>query len=230
MPIKTLVIARLLATYAAALTPAGPRLRPRPHRGATRLASTRTDVTVLDHHLGGIMLDASNLRIRDFLEAIAAMEPERVASDTFQYPKSLSDPDWDGSISINTYTDYLTSYGPFTIHNYHEEWDSGTSIYATDAETGKDLMTYIVQCMRASGRYRGDLFGTPDDDGGREDSEGLREMDEVEADYAGCLVRVECRVDGLEASAPTQAWHVLSRKYCEGPRRRYVRHRLLQVC
>ena len=169
-------------------------------------------------------------RVGGFLEAIAAMEPKKIKSDKFQYPKTMSDPDWDGSISINTYTDYSTLYGPFTVHTYHEEWDSGTDIYATDAETGKDLMTYIVQCMRASGRYRGDLFGTPDDDGGREDSEGLREMDEVEADYAGCLVRVECRVDGLEASAPTQAWHVLSRKYCEGPRRRYVRHRLLQVC
>jgi len=125
-------------------------------------------------------------RVGGFLEAIAALEPKRVKSDKFQYPKSLSDPDWDGSISINTYTDYSTLYGPFTVHSYHEEWDSGTDIYATDAETGKDLMTYIVQCMRASGRYRGDeLFGTPDDDGAREDSEGLREMDEVEADYAG---------------------------------------------
>ena len=160
---RTLVVARLLATYAAALRPAGPRPRT-PQRGATRLAATRTDVTVLDHHLGGMMLDASNLKVGDFLEAIAAMEPERVASDTFQYPKSLSDPDWDGSISINTYTDYRTLYGPFTIHKYHEEWDKGTSIYATDAETGKDLMGYIVQCMRASGRYRGELFGTLDDE------------------------------------------------------------------
>merc|ERR1711977_205084 len=119
-------------------------------------------------HLGGMMLDASKLKVGDFLDAIAAMEPERVASDTFQYPKSLSDPDWDGSISINTYTDYRTLYGPFTIHKYHEEWEKGTGIYATDAETGKDLMGYIVQCMRASGRYRGSLF---DDDGEREDSE-----------------------------------------------------------
>ena len=175
------------------------------------------------------MLDASNLKVGDFLEAIAAMEPERVASDTFQYPKSLSDPDWDGSISINTYTDYRTLYGPFTIHKYHEEWESGTSIYATDESNGKELMGRIVECMRASGRYRDTdgLLGTLD--GEREDSERLREMDEVEADYAGCLVRVECRVDGLEASAPTQAWHVLSRKYCEGPRRRYVRHRLPMV-
>ena len=164
MPIKTLVIARLLATYAAALTPAGPRLRPRPHRGATRLASTRTDVTVLDHHLGGMMLDASNLRVKDFLEAIATLEPERVASDTFQYPKSLGDPDWDGSISMNTYTDYDTKHGPFTIHKYHEEWDKGTSIYATDEANGKDLMGKIVECMRASGRYRGSLF---DNDGER---------------------------------------------------------------
>ena len=167
-------------------------------------------------------------RVGGFLEAIAALEPKKIKSDKFQYPKTLSDPDWDGSISINTYTDYSTLYGPFTVHTYREEWDSGTDIYATDAETGKDLMGYIVQCMRASGRYRGELFDT--DDGGREDSERLREMDEVEADYAGCLVRVECRVDGLEASAPTQAWQVLSRNYCEGPRRRYVRHRLLQVC
>jgi len=232
---RTLVIARLLAThYAAALTPAGPWFRPRtPHRGATRLAAMpsgaeRTRVTVHDHHLGGIMLGLD--RVGGFLEAIAALEPKEIKSDKFQYPKSLSDPDWDGSISINTYTDYSTLYGPFTVHTYHEEWNSGTDIYATDADTGKDLMGYIVQCMRASGRYRGDeLFGTPDDDGDREDSERLREMDEVEADYAGCLVRVECRVDGLEASAPTQAWQVLSRKYCEGPRRRYVRHRLLQV-
>merc|ERR1719262_1976582 len=170
-PMRTLVIARLLAT-AVALTPAGPRPRT-PRRGATRLAATptsdadRTRVSVLDHHLGGIMLGLD--RAGGFLEAIAAMEPERVASDTFQYPKSLSDPDWDGSISINTYTDYRTLYGPFTIHKYHEEWDKGTSIYATDAETGKDLMGYIVQCMRASGRYQGDeLFGTLDDDDERE--------------------------------------------------------------
>ena len=172
------------------------------------------------------MLDASKLRVRDFLEAIAALEPKKIKSDKFQYPKSLSDPDWDGSISMNTYTDYSTLYGPFTVHKYHEEWDSGTSIYATDADTGKDLMGRIVECMRASGRYRGSLF---DDDGEREDSERLREMDSVEADYAGCLVRVECRVDGLEASAPTQARRVLSRNYCEGPRRRYVRHRLPMV-
>ena len=176
----TLVIA--LATHAAALTPART-----PRRGATRLASTpRTDVRVLDHHLGGIMLGLD--RVGGFLEAIAALEPKKIKSDKFQYPKSLSDPDWDGSISINTYTDYSTLYGPFTVHTYREEWDSGTDIYATDAETGKGLMTYIVQCMRASGRYRGELFDT--DDGDREDSERLREMDEVEADYAGCLVRV----------------------------------------
>ena len=155
-PTRTLVIARLLAThYAAALTPAGPWFRPRtPRRGATRLAATPTDVRVLDHHLGGMMLDAPRLDVRDFLDAIAALEPERVASDTFQYPKSLSDPDWDGSISINTYTDYSTLYGPFTVHSYHEEWDSGTSIYATDANTGKDLMGKIIECLRASGRYR----------------------------------------------------------------------------
>ena len=121
-------------------------------------------------------------RVGGFLEAIAALEPKKIKSDKFQYPKSLSDPDWDGSISINTYTDYDTKHGPFTVHTYREEWDSGTDIYATDAETGKGLMTYIVQCMRASGRYRGSLF---DNDGER-----LREMDEVEADYAGCLVRV----------------------------------------
>ena len=126
-------------------------------------------------------------RVGGFLEAIAALEPQKIKSDKFQYPKSLSDPDWDGSISINTYTDYDTKHGPFTVHTYREEWDSGTDIYATDAETGKGLMTYIVQCMRASGRYRGSLF---DNDDAREDSERLSEMDEVEADYAGCLVRV----------------------------------------
>ena len=170
------------------------------------------------------MLDASKLRVGDFLEAIAALEPKKIKSDRFGTPP-LGTPgfDWDGSISINTYTDYRTLYGPFTIHKYHEEWESGTSVYATDADTGKDLMGKIVECMRASGRYRGSLF---DNDGEREDSERLREMDSVEADYAGCLVRVECRVDGLEASAPTQAWQVLSRNYCEGPRRRYVRPRL----
>ena len=179
------------------------------------------------------MLDASKLRVGDFLEAIAALEPKKIKSDRFGTPP-LGTPgfDWDGSISINTYTDYDTKHGPFTIHKYHEEWESGTSVYATDADTGKDLMGKIVECMRASGRYtsRDELFGTPDDDGEREDSGRLREMDEVEADYAGCLVRVgyTC-VDGLEASAPTQAWQVLSRKYFEGPRRRYVRHRLLQV-
>merc|ERR1712144_165238 len=78
-----------------------------------------------------------------------------------------------------------------------------------DADTGKDLMGYIVQYMRASGRYRGELFDT--DDGDREDSERLREMDEVEADYAGCLVRVgytrrrprgECSHAGLASSIP----------------------------
>merc|ERR1711977_287335 len=167
---------------------AGSRFRPRTHRGATRLAATpsgaeRTRVSVLDHHLGGIMLGFSRMDRGDFLEAIAALEPKKIKSDKFQYPKSFSDPDWDGSISMNTYTDYSTLYGPFTVHTYREEWDSGTDIYATDAETGKDLMTYIVQCMRASGRYRGELFDT--DDGEREDSERLREMDEVEADYAG---------------------------------------------
>jgi hypothetical protein len=161
---RTLVIARLLAThYAAALTPAKPRPRT-PHRGATRLASTRTDVSVLDHHLGGIMLDASKLKVGDFLEAIAALEPKKIKSDKFQYPKSLSDPDWDGSISMNTYTDYSTLYGPFTVHSYHEEWESGTSVYATDADTGKDLMGRIVECMRASGRYQGELLRTPGDD------------------------------------------------------------------
>ena len=88
-------------------------------------------------------------RVGGFLEAIAALEPKKIKSDKFQYPKTMSDPDWDGSISINTYTDYSTLYGPFTVHTYREEWDSGTDIYATDAETGKGLMTYIVQCMRA---------------------------------------------------------------------------------
>merc|ERR1712097_7257 len=151
-----------------------------PRRGVTSLASTPTHVTVHDHHLGGIMLGLD--RVGGFLEAIAALEPKKIKSDKFQYPKSLSDPDWNGSISINTYTDYSTLYGPFTVHTYHEEWDSGTDIYATDAETGKGLMTYIVQCMRASGRYRGSLF---DNDDAREDSERLSEMDEVEADYAG---------------------------------------------
>ena len=52
-----------------------------------------------------------------------------------------------------------------------------------------------------------------------EDIERLREGDKVEADYRGCLVRVECRVDGLETDAPTQARQVLSRKGYEGPRR-----------
>ena len=163
---RTLVIARLLAThYAAALTPAG--LRPRPQRGATRLASTRTDVRVLDHHLGGMMLDTSKLKVGDFLDAIASLEPDRVGSDSFGTPP-LGTPgfDWDGSISMNTYTDYDTKHGPFTIHKYHEEWDSGTSVYAIDAASGKELMDKIVQCMRASGRYRGSLF---DNDGEREE-------------------------------------------------------------
>ena len=93
-------------------------------------------------------------RLGDFLETIAALEPKKIKSDKFQYPKTMSDPDWDGSISINTYTDYDTKHGPFTIHKYHEEWESGTSIYATDEVNGKDLMGRIVECMRASGRYR----------------------------------------------------------------------------
>merc|ERR1711881_88874 len=159
-PMRTLVVA--LATYASAFTP-----QRTPQRGATRLASTRTDVSVRDHHLGGMMLDAPRLDVGDFLEAIASLEPERVGSDSFGTPP-LGTPgfDWDGSISINTYTDYDTKYGPFTIHKYHEEWESGTSIYATDADTGKDLMGYIVQCMRASGRYRDTdgLLGTLDDE------------------------------------------------------------------
>ena len=115
------------------------------------------------------MLDASKLEVGDFLDAIASLEPDRVGSDSFGTPP-LGTPgfDWDGSISMNTYTDYDTKHGPFTIHKYHEEWESGTSIYATDADTGKDLMGKIVECMRASGRYRGDeLFGT-DVDGERE--------------------------------------------------------------
>ena len=114
------------------------------------------------------MLGFSRMDRGDFLEAIAALEPKKINSDKFQYPKSLSDPDWDGSISINTYTDYSTLYGPFTVHSYREEWDSGTSIYATEESNGKELMGRIVECMRASGRYRGDeLFGTPDDAGER---------------------------------------------------------------
>ena len=112
-------------------------------------------------------------RVGGFLEAIAALEPKKIKSDKFQYPKSLSDPDWDGSISINTYTDYYTKHGPFTIHKYHEEWDKGTSIYATDADTGKDLMGRIVECMRASGRYRGELFDKPM----YEDGARVREID-----------------------------------------------------
>ena len=105
-------------------------------------------------------------RVGDFLEAIAALEPKKIKSDKFQYPKSLSDPDWDGSISINTYTDYDTKHGPFTVHSYHEEWDKGTSIYATDAASGKELMGRIVECMRASGRYRDTdgLLDTLDDE------------------------------------------------------------------
>ena len=106
-------------------------------------------------------------RVGGFLEAIAALEPKKIKSDKFQYPKTMSDPDWDGSISINTYTDYRTLYGPFTIHSYREEWESGTSIYATDEVNGKDLMGRIVECMRASGRYRGSLF----DNDGERDSE-----------------------------------------------------------
>ena len=111
------------------------------------------------------MLDAPRLDVRDFLDAIAALEPTRVGSDSFGTPP-LGTPgfDWDGSISINTYTDYSTLYGPFTVHTYHEEWGKGTSVYATDESNGKELMGRIVECMRASGRYRGDLFGTPDDD------------------------------------------------------------------
>merc|ERR1712093_470014 len=98
--------------------------------------------------------------------SIAALEPKKIKSDRFGTPP-LGTPgfDWDGSISINTYTDYDTKHGPFTIHKYHEEWDSGTSIYATDEVNGKDLMGRIVECMRASGRYRGSLF---DNDGERD--------------------------------------------------------------
>merc|ERR1712138_280950 len=108
-------------------------------------------------------------RVGGFLEAIAALEPKKIKSDKFQYPKSFSDPDWDGSISINTYTDYSTLYGPFTVHTYHEEWNSGTDIYATDADTGKDLMGYIVQCMRVRPRrlgkfYRGNIARDHGDD------------------------------------------------------------------
>ena len=120
------------------------------------------------------MLDAPRLDVRDFLDAIAALEPERVGSDSFGTPP-LGTPgfDWDGSISINTYTDYDTKHGPFTIHKYHEEWESGTSIYATDEDNGKDLMGKIVECMRASGRYRGELFDKPM----YEDGARVREID-----------------------------------------------------
>ena len=109
------------------------------------------------------MLDASKLEVGDFLDAIASLEPDRVGSDSFGTPP-LGTPgfDWDGSISMNTYTDYDTKHGPFTIHKYHEEWDKGTSVYATDEVNGKDLMGRIVECMRTSGRYRDrdGLFGT----------------------------------------------------------------------
>lgn len=120
------------------------------------------------------MLDAPRLDVRDFLDAIAALEPTRVGSDSFGTPP-LGTPgfDWDGSISINTYTDYSTLYGPFTVHTYHEEWDKGTSVYATDESNGKELMGRIVECMRASGRYRGELFDKPM----YEDGARVREID-----------------------------------------------------
>ena len=159
-------------------------------------------------------------RAGDFLEAIAALEPKKIKSDKFQYPKSLSDPDWDGSISINTYTDYSTLYGPFTVHTYHEEWDSGTDIYATDADTGKDLMGYIVQCMRASGRYRGELF----DARRRRRARGQRAPPR-NGRGRGRLRRVPCPSGDAASTASRRCSHagfgLLSRKYCEGPRRRY---------
>ena len=101
------------------------------------------------------MLGFSRMNRGDFLEAIASLEPKKIKSDRFGTPPLGSpDFDWDGSISINTYTDYDTKHGPFTIHNYHEEWDKGTSIYATDASSGKELMGKIMEALRASGRYR----------------------------------------------------------------------------
>ena len=48
------------------------------------------------------------------------------------------------------------------MHTYHEEWDKGTSVYATDESNGKELMGRIVECMRASGRYRGTGFAADD--------------------------------------------------------------------
>lgn len=100
-------------------------------------------------------------RAGDFLEAIAALEPERVGSDTFGN-NPFDGGDWDLGIWVNTYTDYRTPHGPFTVHSYDEESDSGTHIYATDAASGKELMGRIVEAMRASGRYRGTGFAADD--------------------------------------------------------------------
>ena len=138
-----------LATHAAALTPAKPWPRT-PHRGVARLRRRRRrtrkgpafpSATITSRNM--LSLD----RAGDFLEAIAALEPERVGSDAFGN-NPFDGGDWDLGIWVSTYTDYRTPHGPFTVHSYHEESDSGTRIYATDAASGKELMGRIVEAMR----------------------------------------------------------------------------------
>ena len=67
----------------------------------------------------------------------------------------LGDEGWDGSMSFNTYDDYKTPYGTFTIHTYHEEpcWLNGKSMYSPD-KPRTEIMSKIVEIMKASGRYK----------------------------------------------------------------------------
>ena len=61
-----------------------------------------------------------DLDISQLLALIKPLEPRRVGGDNLSGP-GLGDEGWDGSISFNTYDDYKTPYGTFTIHDYHEE-------------------------------------------------------------------------------------------------------------
>ena len=73
-----------------------------------------------------------DLDISQLLALIKPLEPRRVGGDNLSGP-GLGDEGWDGSMSFNTYDDYKTPYGTFTIHDYHEEgWMRGKSIYSPD--------------------------------------------------------------------------------------------------
>ena len=114
----------------------------------------KVHVSVRPHHLGGVLLDG-DLDISQLLALIKPLEPRRVGGDDLSGP-GLGDEGWDGSMSFNTYDDYKTPYGTFTIHDYHEEgWMRGKSIYSPD-KPRTEIMSKIVEIMKASGRYKMD--------------------------------------------------------------------------